>query len=113
MAERRVVISGASGLIGTALADSLLADGVRVIGSNGKVVTALGNTPRYGLNWTGTDALIQLRQGRGPRADTEIAMNAAAKAVVSDLPEITIAYGVSDEYRFIKTRSFRSNLTSD
>ncbi|KAK0384114.1 hypothetical protein NLU13_8203 [Sarocladium strictum] len=28
-------------------------------------------------------------------------MNAAAKAVVSDLPEITIAYGVSDEYSFV------------
>lgn len=27
-------------------------------------------------------------------------MNAAAKAVVADLPEITIAYGVSDEYRY-------------
>lgn len=27
-------------------------------------------------------------------------MNAAAKAVVSDLPDITIAYGVSDEYRY-------------
>lgn len=30
-------------------------------------------------------------------------MNAAAKAVVTDLPEITIAYGVSDEYRYILT----------
>lgn len=28
-------------------------------------------------------------------------MNAAAKAVVTELPEITIAYGVSDEYRFV------------
>ncbi|KAK3984388.1 tRNA guanylyltransferase [Cladorrhinum sp. PSN332] len=28
-------------------------------------------------------------------------MNAAAKAVVSELPEITIAYGVSDEYSFV------------
>ncbi|RDA89061.1 hypothetical protein CP532_2280 [Ophiocordyceps camponoti-leonardi (nom. inval.)] len=28
-------------------------------------------------------------------------MNAAAKAVVSDLPEITIGYGVSDEYSFV------------
>ncbi|KAL6904639.1 tRNAHis guanylyltransferase [Trichoderma evansii] len=28
-------------------------------------------------------------------------MNAAAKAVVTDLPEITIAYGVSDEYSFV------------
>lgn len=26
-------------------------------------------------------------------------MNSAAKAVVSDLPDITLAYGVSDEYR--------------
>lgn len=29
-------------------------------------------------------------------------MNAAAQAVVTDLPEIVIAYGVSDEYRFVK-----------
>ncbi|KAI1495583.1 putative tRNAHis guanylyltransferase [Biscogniauxia marginata] len=28
-------------------------------------------------------------------------MNAAAKTVVSELPEITIAYGVSDEYSFV------------
>ena len=28
-------------------------------------------------------------------------MNAAARAVVSELPDITIAYGVSDEYSFV------------
>ena len=28
-------------------------------------------------------------------------MNAAAKAVVTELPDITIAYGVSDEYRSV------------
>ncbi len=27
-------------------------------------------------------------------------MNAAAKAVMTELPDITIAYGVSDEYRY-------------
>lgn len=27
-------------------------------------------------------------------------MNAAAKAVMVDIPEITIGYGVSDEYRY-------------
>jgi tRNA(His) guanylyltransferase len=27
-------------------------------------------------------------------------MNSAAKAVVTELPDITIAYGVSDEYRY-------------
>ncbi|PHH92838.1 hypothetical protein CDD83_4510 [Cordyceps sp. RAO-2017] len=32
-------------------------------------------------------------------------MNAAAKAVVSDLPEITIGYGVSDEYSFVFHKS--------
>ncbi|KAK4084484.1 uncharacterized protein Triagg1_964 [Trichoderma aggressivum f. europaeum] len=35
-------------------------------------------------------------------------MNAAAKAVVTDIPEITIAYGVSDEYSFVFHKS--SNL---
>lgn len=28
-------------------------------------------------------------------------MNAAAMAVVTDLPEIVIAYGVSDEFRYL------------
>jgi tRNA(His) 5'-end guanylyltransferase len=28
-------------------------------------------------------------------------MNAAAKAVLTELPDITIAYGVSDEYRLV------------
>lgn len=27
-------------------------------------------------------------------------MNAAAKAAVTEIPDITIAYGVSDEYRY-------------
>jgi putative ABC transport system permease protein len=56
------------------------ADGARVIGRNGKVVTSFG-PPRFGRNWTGTSDLVQLREGRGPRADNEIAVNAAlAKA---------------------------------
>jgi tRNA(His) 5'-end guanylyltransferase len=32
-------------------------------------------------------------------------MNAAAKAVVSEHPDIVIAYGVSDEYRFVAAAS--------
>lgn len=43
-------------------------------------------------------------------------MNFAAKAVVTDLPEISIAYGVSDEYRLFSLLPSReilpgSNLT--
>ena len=52
------------------------ADGARVIGSDGKVVTSYG-PPRLGENWTGTDDLLELRQGRGPTADGEIAVNQA------------------------------------
>ncbi|AEV86143.1 ABC transporter permease [Actinoplanes sp. SE50] len=51
------------------------ADGARVIGGDGKVVTSSG-PPRLGENWTGTDATMELRGGRGPQADDEIAVNA-------------------------------------
>ncbi|WP_229076433.1 ABC transporter permease [Actinoplanes sp. DH11] len=51
------------------------ADGARVIGSDGKVLTSMG-PPRIGSNWTGTDEIMQLREGRGPVAPGEIAMNA-------------------------------------
>ncbi|MDY7084685.1 MAG: ABC transporter permease, partial [Actinomycetota bacterium] len=51
-------------------------DGARVIGSDGKVVTSYG-PPRIGMNWVGTDDLMELREGRGPTKDDEIAVNAA------------------------------------
>lgn len=50
-------------------------DGARLIGSNGKVVTTMG-APRYGTNWRGENDFVQLREGRGPEADNEIAINA-------------------------------------
>ncbi|TQS40460.1 ABC transporter permease [Cryptosporangium phraense] len=54
---------------------NVFADGARVIGSNGKVAPSFA--PRFGSNWSGEDDLIQLRQGRGPTADDEIAIDAA------------------------------------
>lgn len=51
-------------------------DGAKVIGSNGKVVATAG-TARYGANWVGSTHLVWLREGRGPTADAEIAVNAA------------------------------------
>ncbi|MGE5826738.1 MAG: ABC transporter permease, partial [Micromonosporaceae bacterium] len=50
-------------------------DGARVIGRNGKVVSAAGG-PRFGTNWVGEDELVKLREGRGPTADTEVAISA-------------------------------------
>jgi putative ABC transport system permease protein len=56
------------------------ADGARVIGSDGKVLTSYG-PPRIGQNWVGEDDLLQLREGRGPAKDDELAVNATvAKA---------------------------------
>lgn len=50
-------------------------DGARVVGRDGKVVTTFG-APRIGLNWTGDDEFVDLRAGRGPVADDEVAINA-------------------------------------
>ena len=59
-------VAGVTGSVGV--------DGARVIGKNGKVVTTFG-PPRLGENWTGTSDLLQLREGRGPAADGEVALN--------------------------------------
>ena len=52
------------------------ADGARVIGSDGKVLTSVG-PPRMGTAWTGPDGLVELRQGRGPTAADEFVVNVA------------------------------------
>ncbi|MGK5440804.1 ABC transporter permease [Micromonospora sp. URMC 105] len=63
------------------------ADGARLIGSNGKVVTSFG-PPQLGENWVGENDLVKLREGRAPRADDEIVVNGAlaqaAKVKVGD-----------------------------
>ena len=52
------------------------ADGARLIKPDGKAVTSFG-PPQLGVNWTGEDGLIELREGRGPTAPDEIAIDAA------------------------------------
>jgi putative ABC transport system permease protein len=66
---------------GVSKAEGVVAvDGARVIGKNGKVLTSFG-PPRLGVNWSGETDMLKLREGRGPTADNEIAVNAAvAKA---------------------------------
>ncbi|MEV4278324.1 ABC transporter permease [Actinoplanes xinjiangensis] len=69
------------------------ADGARVIGTDGKVLTSFG-PPRIGSNWTGTDDLMEIRSGRGPESADEIAMNAttatlAGYAVGDRVPVLT------------------------
>ncbi|HEX6870550.1 MAG TPA: FtsX-like permease family protein [Micromonosporaceae bacterium] len=53
----------------------VLADGARVIGSNGKVVTSFG-PPRFGVDWPSQAPDVELREGRGPTSSDEIAVNA-------------------------------------
>ncbi|GAA3765618.1 ABC transporter permease [Plantactinospora mayteni] len=76
------------GVSGVASATGLAAaDGARVIGSNGKVLTSVG-APQFGSNWTGESGQVELREGRGPTADNEVAVNGAvakaAKLAVGD-----------------------------
>ena len=71
------IVERVAAVPGVASARGLVeADGARLIGSDGKVVTSFG-PPRLGINWTGEDNLVQLREGRGPAAADEIAIDAA------------------------------------
>ncbi|MFI6263628.1 ABC transporter permease [Micromonospora sp. NPDC051006] len=71
------------------------ADGARLIGSNGKVVTSFG-PPQLGENWTGESELLRLREGRAPQADDEIVINAglaqAAKVKVGERVGVLTAF---------------------
>ncbi len=51
-------------------------EGARLIGSNGKTVASAG-PPRFGADWLSQVDEVELREGRGPAADNEIAINAA------------------------------------
>jgi putative ABC transport system permease protein len=56
---------------------SVFVEGARAISNRtGKVVSSGFGAPRFGGNWTGENALIELRAGRGPTADDEVAINA-------------------------------------
>jgi putative ABC transport system permease protein len=52
----------------------VIVDGARVIGKNGKVLPTTGS-PRFGTAWDGDSQLVKLREGRGPRAPDEVAIN--------------------------------------
>jgi putative ABC transport system permease protein len=70
-------VAAVRGVPGVADAYGVVAvDQARVIGADGKVVQSAG-PPRLGINWTDKDPQVQLRSGRPPRADNEIAVNAA------------------------------------
>lgn len=50
-------------------------DGARPVGKDGKVI-AVSGPPRSGVAWHGETGMVRLRQGRGPGADNEVAINA-------------------------------------
>lgn len=52
------------------------ADGARLLDSEGQPVGSFG-PPQLGRSWSGEDELLQLREGRGPVADDEVAIDAA------------------------------------
>jgi putative ABC transport system permease protein len=50
-------------------------DGARPVGKDGKVIAVQG-PPRSGVAWHGETGMVRLWEGRGPRADGEVAINA-------------------------------------
>ncbi|MFD0744223.1 ABC transporter permease [Phytohabitans flavus] len=76
-------------------------DGARLIGDNGKVVTSFG-PPQLGESWNPDDELIELREGRGPTADNEIAIN----ATLADAAKVTLGEKVG-----VLTREPRQDFT--
>jgi putative ABC transport system permease protein len=68
-------VPGVAGVTGVAMSG-----GVRLIGANGKAVPSAG-PPRFGVGWSSQAGSVELREGRGPTSDREIAINAGlAKA---------------------------------
>jgi putative ABC transport system permease protein len=76
------------------------ADGARPIGPDGKVISVQG-PPRIGRAWHGETGLVRLREGRGPAAADEVAINAglafggaagAAVVAVAGLAELAIPW---------------------
>ncbi|MGY0235437.1 ABC transporter permease [Longispora urticae] len=63
-------VPGVGGTTGT-----VFANGARLIGRNGKVITGAGQA--FGTNWTGGNDIVRLRSGRAPAADSEIIVNGA------------------------------------
>ncbi|HEX2134243.1 MAG TPA: ABC transporter permease [Actinophytocola sp.] len=57
------------------VAGEVSADGARPIGPDGKVITIQG-PPRLGVAWDGETGMVRLREGRGPTAPDEVAINA-------------------------------------
>jgi putative ABC transport system permease protein len=71
------VVDQVRGVSGVASATGqVMVDGAHMVGTDGKVVTTTG-APRFGSDWTSHAADVELRQGRGPTTDTEVAINAA------------------------------------
>lgn len=87
-------------------ADNLLPNTWIVVRIDGRGFTKYDNRTSYILSSRGVS-------DRGPRFSAKYGfekpndkralelMNAAARAVMAELPDITIAYGVSDEYRCV------------
>jgi putative ABC transport system permease protein len=100
-------VAGATGLVD--------ADGAQLVGSDGKIVTTFG-PPQLGINWTGEDELIQLRDGGEPDDPDEIAINAAlaeeAGVSVGDRVEVQTPHQPLQEFTLVGTFGFSQDRDS-
>jgi len=68
--DKAAAVSGVKSAVG-----EVSADGARPVGKDGKVIAVQG-PPRLGVAWHGETGMVRLWEGRGPKADNEVAINA-------------------------------------
>jgi len=95
----------------------VFAEGARAIGKNGKVVPTAGfGAPRLGVSWTGEDALVKLRTGRGPQEAGEVAVNAglakAGKLNVGDRMDVLTLLGSRQTFTIVGIIEFAGGRDS-
>ncbi|MFI5909763.1 ABC transporter permease [Dactylosporangium sp. NPDC051541] len=74
LVDRLAGIDGVASVTGV-----VSADGARLVGADGKVV-ASPDAPRLGVSWPGQARSVQMRAGRGPQRDDEVAISTTLAA---------------------------------
>ncbi|MEV0715779.1 ABC transporter permease [Asanoa sp. NPDC050611] len=108
-------VTTVSGLPGVSARGVVAADGATLIGSNGKAVGSFG-PPQLGESWLGENELTQLRDGVGPTADDEIAVNVglatAGKVKVGDRVGVLTLDSKQRQFKIVGTFGYSGDRDS-
>ncbi|MBA3489199.1 MAG: ABC transporter permease [Longispora sp.] len=91
----------------------VFADGAKLIGKNGKLIAGAN---RFGASWTEGSEIIQLREGRAPATDTEIAVNGllqeASEYNIGDTVSVLTPYQPRQEFTIVGVYGYTGDRAS-